>query len=73
MVASWRHVPILFTFEHLVEGGIIANIKCVILATLIMYGGSTNEEIVKWVVCLGVDGMYMFQGVRFGVIVLMKT
>jgi hypothetical protein len=63
----------LLTFEHSVEGGTITNIKNVILAAFIMYGGLTNEEIVEWVVCLGVDGIYMFQWVKFGVIVLMKT
>ncbi len=73
MVASWRHVLILLTFEHSIEGGTTTNIKSVILVALIMYGGLANEEIVEWVVCLGVDGVYMFQGVKFGIIVLMKT
>jgi len=26
-----------------------------------MYGNLTNEKIVEWVVCLEVDGVYMFQ------------
>jgi hypothetical protein len=73
VVASWKHVPILLTFEHSIESGTTANIKSVILVALIMYGGLTNEEIVEWVVCLGLDGVYMFQGVRIGIIVLMKT
>jgi hypothetical protein len=73
VVKSWKHVPILLTFDHSVECGITANIKNVILVALIMYGDLTNEEIIEWVACLEVDGVYMFQGVRFGVIVLMET
>jgi hypothetical protein len=33
----------------------------------------TDEKIVKQVVLLGVDGVSMFQGVKFGLIVLLKT
>ncbi len=47
MVASWRHVLILLTFEHLVECETTANIKNVILIALIMYANLTNEEIVE--------------------------
>ncbi len=32
-------MPILLTLEHLVESGVVVNIKNVILATLITYGG----------------------------------
>ncbi len=47
VVASWRRVPILLTLEPLVEGGIVVNIKNVIMVVFIMYGGLTNEKIVK--------------------------
>ncbi len=43
-----------------------------ILTIFITYGGLTNEEIAKWVVCLGMDGVSTFQGVRSRVIVLLK-
>ncbi len=36
-------------------------------------GGLTNEKIVKQVMLLGVDGVSMFQWVKFGLIVLLKT
>jgi hypothetical protein len=64
---------ILFTLEHLVEGGAIANIKNVVLATLITYGGMINEQVFEHVMCLGVDGVFTFQGVRLGVTTLMRT
>jgi hypothetical protein len=50
VMASWKRVLILFTFERMGEGGTTANIKNVIMGVLIMYGGLTNEEIVKWVI-----------------------
>jgi len=50
VMASWKRVLILFTFERMGEGGTTTNIKNVIMGVLIMYGGLTNEEIVKWVI-----------------------
>jgi hypothetical protein len=50
VMASWKRVLILFTFERMVEGGTTANIKNVIMVVLVMYGGLANEEIIKWVV-----------------------
>ncbi len=73
VVVSWRQILILLTLEHLVEGGTIANIKSVIMVTLVMYGGLTNEEIVGRVVCLGIDVVSMFQGVKSRIIALMRT
>jgi hypothetical protein len=50
-------MPILLTLEHLVKGGLIVDIKNVILATLITYGGLSNEQIFERLMCLGVDGV----------------
>jgi len=44
----------------------------VILTIFIIYSGLTNEEIAKQVVCLGMDGVSTFQGVKSRVIVLLK-
>jgi hypothetical protein len=60
VVVNWKQIPILVTLERLVEGGTAANIKSVIMVTLIMYGGLMNEKIVERVVCLGVDVVSMF-------------
>jgi hypothetical protein len=43
VVVGWKQMPILFTLERSVEGGVTANIKNVILATLITYGGVIYE------------------------------
>jgi hypothetical protein len=61
---------ILLTLEHLVEGGATTNIKNMILVVLITYGGLTYEQ---FFVCLGVNGVFTFQGVRLGVTTLMRT
>jgi hypothetical protein len=68
VVVSWRQILILLTLESLVEGGTIDNVKSVIMVTLIMYGGLTNEDIVEQVVCLGIEVVSMFQGVKFRII-----
>jgi hypothetical protein len=73
VVVSWKKILILLTLEHLVEGGNFGNIKNVVMVILIMYGGLTNEEIVEWVVCLGIDVVSMFEGVKSRIIVLMRT
>ncbi len=73
MVVGWKPVLILFSLESLVEGGTIANIKNVILATFITYVGLSNEQIIEQVVCWRVDGVSTFQGLKFEIIVLMKT
>jgi hypothetical protein len=50
VMASWKRVLILFTFERMVEGGTTINIKNVIMVVFIMCDGMANKEIVKWVV-----------------------
>jgi hypothetical protein len=47
VVVGWKPIFILFSFECLVEGGTVVNIKNVILATFITYGGLTNEKIIE--------------------------
>ncbi len=43
VVVGWKRMPILLTLEHLVKGGIVANIKNVILVAFITYGGLIDE------------------------------
>jgi hypothetical protein len=42
-----------------------------ILVVFITYGGLIDEQIVKYLVCLGLDGVSTFQGVRFVVTTLL--
>jgi hypothetical protein len=44
----------------------------VIFLVLIMYGDLFQDEIAKCLVCLGINGASKFQGVKFGIIALMK-
>jgi len=72
VVASWRWVPILFTFECLVESGIATNIKSVILVAFITMVVWPMKKLLNELL-LGVNGVSMFQGVKLGLIVLPKT
>jgi hypothetical protein len=69
MVVGWKRIPIMFTFKWL-EGGTIFNIKIVIMAAIITFGGLINEQNVEHLVSLSTDGISTFQGVKFRVIVL---
>ncbi len=64
VLVGWKILPILFTLEC-IEGEIVVDIKIVILTTFITYGGLIEKQIFEHVVCLGVDGVSMFQGVKF--------
>jgi hypothetical protein len=64
-------MPILLSFECL-EVGITINIKIMVLVVFITYGGLIDEQIVKCLVCLGLDGVSTFQGVRFDVTTLLS-
>ncbi len=46
-----KKVFILFTFKHL-EDETTTNIKIVVLATFITYGGLTNEQIIECELCV---------------------
>jgi len=66
-------MPILLTLEHLVEGGIVANIKKMILVVFITYGGLIDKQIFEHLMRLRVDGVSTFQGIISRVIALIKT
>jgi len=72
VVVGWKRMPILFSFECC-EGGITINIRIMIIVVFITYGGLIDEQIVKCLVCLGANGVSTFQGVRFGVSILLST
>jgi hypothetical protein len=51
-----------------IEGEIVIDIKIVILTTFITYDGLIEKQIFEHVVCLGVDGVSMFQGVKLKIL-----
>jgi hypothetical protein len=60
-------------FAHIWMSNAI-NIIIVFLQAFITYGGLTNDQIVKHVMFLRVDGVSMsFQGLKYGFITFMKT
>jgi hypothetical protein len=73
MVATWKHVLVLFTFKQLVEGGTTTNMKATIFYVLIKFGGFFKSQILGHLMCLGVDGTSTCQGVESRIITLMET
>lgn len=66
-----KRVPILLTLECLIDGGTTANIKTMILVFFIMYDGLTSGQTIECVVCLGLNGISKFEGIKFRIIVWM--
>jgi len=57
---AWRKVPILFTLQCVVEGGITNNLTFVITQSLTWQGGLTKEEIGERFISFSVDGAFLF-------------
>ncbi len=71
-MVAWKYVHILPTLEQLVEGGTTTNIKNIIFSTFMKFGGLFENQILECLMCLGVNCATTFQGVKYGVIILMK-
>jgi hypothetical protein len=72
VVVGFKGVPILFTFECLGDGGIATNIKAINFFALMTCGDLFQDYIVRYLVCLGGDGAFKFQGVKFEDVALMR-
>jgi hypothetical protein len=42
-VEGWKQVPILLIFEQFVDNGIVVNIKIIISAALLKFGGLSKD------------------------------
>lgn len=72
LVATWKHIHVLFTLEQFVESGIATYIKVIIISTPMKFGGLFKNLISKCLICLGTSGTSTFQGVRSRVTILMR-
>jgi hypothetical protein len=57
---AWKRIPILLTFERVVEGRNTDNLTIVITQALMQQGGLTQEEIVERLICFGANGASIF-------------
>ncbi len=57
-------MPILLNLERIVNGGTYDNLTSMVIRSLAIFGDISNK-----VVCFGVDGVTIFQGLKIGVIV----
>ncbi len=53
---AWKIILILFTFQHVVEGGNANNLIVVIAQAFMQQGGLIQEETTKRLICFGFDG-----------------
>ncbi len=69
VVDNWRRVPILLNLERIVDGGMFNNLTIMIIHFLAIFGGMPKTTIANKVVCFGVNGVIVFQGLKIGVLV----
>jgi hypothetical protein len=72
MVATWKHVLVLFKLEQLVEGGTTTDMKATIFCVLIKYCGYSKSQNLEHLMCLGIYGTSTCQGVKSRIITLME-
>jgi len=69
VVHNWHRVSILFNLERIVDGGMFNNLIVMIIHFLVIFGGMSETNIANKVVCFGVEGVIIFQGLKTNVIV----
>ncbi len=57
----------------MVDAATSNNLKCIMMDVLVLYGDLTQENIASKLITFGVDRMSVFQGVKIGVTVQLKT
>jgi len=68
VVEYWRRIPILLNLQlQVIDGATFNNLTCIIVQSLLDFGGMNKTKVAKKLVCFGVYGMATFQGVKFGV------
>jgi hypothetical protein len=69
VVQNWLRIPIFISFEHVAVGLNVDNLIQILMQTLMHEGGPMKILISKRLVNFGVDGVFVFQGIRSGVII----
>ncbi len=57
----------LLLLQQVVDGGILDNLKHILVDVMILYGDLTQKNIASKLITFGVNGVSVFQGVRIGV------
>jgi hypothetical protein len=53
-------MPILLNFERIIDGGTSNNLIIVIISSFVVFGGMLKIDLIKKVVCFGVDSVTIF-------------
>jgi hypothetical protein len=59
--------PILLNLQRMIDGFIANNLTFLIIQSLVEYGGLSEVNIAKKLICFGVDEVTVFHGVKSGV------
>jgi hypothetical protein len=61
---EWERVLILLNLQHVVDGRTFNNLTPLIVKKLMEFGSLSETNLANKLVCFGVDGVIVFQGVK---------
>ncbi len=61
---EWKRVLILLNLQYVVDGTTFDNLTSFIVTNLMEFGGLSETNLANKLVCFGVDGVIVFQGVK---------
>ncbi len=64
---NWVRIPILISFDHVLEGFGIDNSTKVIMEALTIRRGMPRNHVTTKLICFGGDNVHVFQSIEFGV------
>ncbi len=67
MIDLWKQIPILLNLQQMVNGASSNNLTSLIVQRLINYGGYSETNITNKLVCFAIDGVTIFQGLKYNV------
>ncbi len=68
VVKEWKKVSIMLNLQRVVDGATFDNLTSLIVKSLMEFGGLSETNLANKLVCFGVDGIIIFQGVKNGLI-----
>jgi hypothetical protein len=64
---EWKRLLILLNLQRMIDGSIANNLTFLIIQSLVEYGGLSEVNIARKLICFGVDKVTIFHGVKSGV------
>ncbi len=64
---EWNRLPILLNLQRMIDGSIANNLTFLIIQSLVEYGGLSEVNIARKLICFSVDEVTIFHRVKSGV------